>query len=174
MPFIDPAAKKAYDIAYAARHREKKRAYDAARYSGVRTKKIASAKTWVENNRPKARINKAKWRAKNPERVKAWARSRQKEHLAEYAAQRALRRARTLRATPAWANLFFIEEAYHLAKLRSEATGIEWHVDHIVPLQSKRVCGLHVENNLRVIPAFNNRSKGNRHWPNMSEEKMAA
>lgn len=72
-----------------------------------------------------------------------------------------------MRATPSWANPFFIEEAYHLAKLRSEMTGFAWHVDHVVPLKSRIVCGLHVEHNLAVVPAPYNLSKGNRHWPDM-------
>lgn len=73
------------------------------------------------------------------------------------------RRARKLQATPLWANTFFIEEIYHLATLRTKLSGFAWEVDHIVPLQGKRVCGLHVENNLQVIPASKNRSKGNKH-----------
>lgn len=77
------------------------------------------------------------------------------------------RRSSKLNATPAWANEFFISEAYHLAKLRKKATGIKWHVDHTVPLKSNRVCGLHVEHNLQVIPAAQNVRKGNRHWPDM-------
>jgi hypothetical protein len=94
--------------------------------------------------------------------------------LAEYAAQRARRRAAQLRATPAWANYFFLEEAYDLARRRTERTGFSWHVDHIVPLQGKTVCGLHVENNLQVIPGSINRSKGNRVWPYMPEARMGA
>ena len=35
-------------------------------------------------------------------------------------------------------------------------------VDHIIPLQGKTVCGLHVENNLRAIPHFLNTRKGNK------------
>ena len=81
----------------------------------------------------------------------------------------ARRHAKKLNATPKWANHFVIEEAYDLAQRRTKATGFKWHVDHIVPLQSTFVCGLHVENNLRVIPAVVNVEKSNRHWPDMPE-----
>jgi len=74
----------------------------------------------------------------------------------------AIRRAQKKNATPAWANRFFIREAYHLAKLRTKMTGFKWEVDHIYPLQSDVVCGLHVEHNLQVIPAVLNRQKGNK------------
>lgn len=55
-----------------------------------------------------------------------------------------------------WRNIFYMNEAYKLAKLRTEKTGIKWHVDHIVPLKSKIVCGLHNEFNIRVIDARSN------------------
>jgi len=61
-----------------------------------------------------------------------------------------------------WANEFFISEAYDLAILREKATGFKWEVDHIIPITHKLVCGLHVENNLQVIPATENIRKRNR------------
>lgn len=85
-------------------------------------------------------------------------------------AKTAKRRAAKLRATPVWGNSefeqFYIAELYHLAQLRGEA-GIPCHVDHIVPLISKLVCGLHCAANLRILPAKENESKGNRFWPDM-------
>jgi hypothetical protein len=91
----------------------------------------------------------------------------QRAHPEQHASHEARRRADTLSATPSWANRFFIAEAYDLAKRRTLATGIKWHVDHIVPLRSPLVCGLHVEHNLAVIPAPTNIIKGNRVWPDM-------
>ena len=117
-------------------------------------------------NPDKWKAAQKKWLAANPEWKKNWDR----ENLDKHRANMARRNAAKLRATPKWANEFFISEAYHLAALRTKATGFAWHVDHIVPLRSKLVCGLHVEHNLRVIPAVDNARKGNRYWPDCHSE----
>lgn len=53
-------------------------------------------------------------------------------------------------------------EAHDLRKLRNKLTNIEWHVDHILPLKGKNICGLHIWNNLQVIPKIENLKKGNK------------
>lgn len=57
---------------------------------------------------------------------------------------------------------FVTKEAHDLRVRRNLGTGIEWHVDHVVPLKGKLVCGLHVWTNLRVIPKTLNLRKGNK------------
>lgn len=58
-------------------------------------------------------------------------------------------------------------EAYALSMQRTNVTGVEWNVHHVVPLKSDTVCGLHNEFNLAVIQATQNMSIGNRIWPDM-------
>jgi hypothetical protein len=60
-----------------------------------------------------------------------------------------------------WSIRFFEEEAYELSNLRTKMTGIKWDVDHTIPLKSPEVSGLHVHNNLQVVPATSNKRKGN-------------
>lgn len=75
------------------------------------------------------------------------------------------RKAAKRNRTPSWANMSKIAEFYTLANNLTKTTGIKHVVDHIVPLQGVYVSGLHVENNLQVITALANASKGNRHNP---------
>jgi hypothetical protein len=90
-----------------------------------------------------------------------------KSNPARHAANESRRRARKFAATPAWANKRLIDNIFLEAKRITVATGVEHHVDHIVPLRSQIVCGLHVESNLRIIPATENIAKLNRYWPDM-------
>lgn len=82
-------------------------------------------------------------------------------------ATRAKYRASKLKATPSWADLNKIKEFYECCHAFKLYTGEEYHVDHIVPLQGKTVCGLHCESNLQIIKMFENAAKRNYWWPDM-------
>lgn len=70
-------------------------------------------------------------------------------------------RAKRLLRTASWANYAKIAEVYRRAAYMTRRTGVQHDVDHIIPLQGRNVCGLHVETNLRVIPRTENRRKWN-------------
>lgn len=144
-------------------------ARDAAYRDGKKEQTRSRHASYRAANAAKVKAARDAWRSANPQYQKRWMRENPDKNCAYVGA----RRARLLRATASWANAFLIEEAYKLAALRTKMLGSEWHVDHIVPLQSKLVCGLHVESNLRVIPAVANLSKHNRHWPDMPMPSVA-
>lgn len=78
------------------------------------------------------------------------------------AAYQATRRSIKMKATPVWANYEKIKLKYIERDMMRKLTGLDFHVDHRIPLQGENVCGLHVPNNLRVIPARDNLSKNNK------------
>ena len=63
-------------------------------------------------------------------------------------------------ATPKWANRLDIKRLYDESACTTKITGIRHHVDHIIPLRGRMVCGLHVPKNLRVVPWHVNLQKG--------------
>ena len=74
-------------------------------------------------------------------------------------------RASKIKATPSWLTEEQhkqIESFYWLANLQKELTDDSYHVDHIIPLKGKTVCGLHVPWNLQLLKATDNIKKGNR------------
>jgi 5-methylcytosine-specific restriction endonuclease McrA len=80
---------------------------------------------------------------------------------ARYNHHTAKRRAAIKQALPPWADLDSIHAVYQECKLITEITGIPHEVDHIVPLQSDLVCGLHWVGNLQIISQTANRKKSN-------------
>jgi hypothetical protein len=104
-------------------------------------------------------------RATNPERLRKSMRKWKRANPDKVNAEKARRRAVKTNATPPWANQKTIQNFYTEAKKLERLTKIAYHVDHIYPLKSDFLCGLHVENNLQVLTAEENLSKNNRTWP---------
>lgn len=124
---------------------------------------------WAKANKEIHAERAAKWRKDNSEKALSFTRNWALNNPHICAERESKKRLINKKATPKWANKFFITEAYHLSKLREISTGFKWHVDHIVPMVSNIVCGLHTIENLMVIPATLNMSKGNRYWQDMPE-----
>lgn len=58
-----------------------------------------------------------------------------------------------------WADPNGMKCLYQIARIYRDA-GISCEVDHIIPLKGAGVCGLHVLNNLQLLPKEHNRAKG--------------
>jgi 5-methylcytosine-specific restriction endonuclease McrA len=64
--------------------------------------------------------------------------------------------------TPDWSGAAKIEKIYKLCEDLTATTGIPHEVDHIIPLKGKFISGLHVPENLQILPREQNRSKYNK------------
>lgn len=89
-------------------------------------------------------------------------RSHQKRNPTAYLEAVQRRTVATLRACPPWADHSAISQVYRTAAELTVETGIKHHVDHIIPLRGRNVCGLHIATNLRAIPAEENMLKSNK------------
>lgn len=118
-------------------------------YQRVREKALAKNKEHYRRNRDKKL---------------AYGKAHYTQNKSKYAEYTRTRQAKLLQRTPSWLSDIQrseLQDFYWLAKDLSAVTGESYHVDHIVPLQGKNVCGLHVPWNLQILPADINLSKGN-------------
>jgi hypothetical protein len=137
--------KKQYRIKNKEQLKEKQAVYDAV-------------------NNPLRREYFAKRYLEQKQRIDSINKAYREANLDKHAAKETKRRASKLKRTPAWLtkdDRWMIEQAYELAALRTKMFGFAWHVDHVIPLQGKLVSGLHVPENLQVIPAVLNQQKHN-------------
>jgi len=96
------------------------------------------------------RISQKTWKAKNIIWVRADTKNRRRKHR---------------QATPPWltrAQKTQMRELYKIAMTMTKITGVQYVVDHIDPLRSEVLCGLHVPWNLQVITQAENLTKSNK------------
>jgi len=163
MPLKDPEARKAYQKAYAQRNKEK--AYQRVKEwrAANPDKKLEQDRRYAEKYPEKLVAKTQRWRAKNPQSAAESSRKTRQKHAARVLANKAKYRAAKLQATPRWLNKghWFEIGCVYLYRDSLKRIGLDYHVDHIVPLQGKKVSGLHVPENLQVLPADRNRLKNN-------------
>ena len=152
--------------AYRDAHPEKVAAIQKA-YRDAHPEKISAInRAWYEANKEKKGADNKAWQKANPEKVAANGKAWREANKEKIATKDAKRHAAKLKRTPPW----LTEEHYdqitsiYAERVRlTKETGVRHEVDHILPLQGKNVCGLHVPWNLRVITAQDNRRKSNKH-----------
>ncbi len=160
--------------AYYVENKPKFQAYNQA----VQEKKRAYMKVWREKNKAQLAEKVAAFNKANPELIAERNRKHYEANKARLiekkllqrrcnpARHREAQRKRDMhirQATPAFGDPAEIRNAY------IEAEYFQMEVDHIVPIKSKLVCGLHVEFNLQLLTSSANARKGNRTWPDMPE-----
>jgi hypothetical protein len=129
------------------------------------------------NKREEVKDRKNEWYQENRESVINNAATRPAHVLREYRnawkannktqvlADNKVRRRKHRDATPPWLTRkqkSEIRQLYQIAITMTQTTGEQYVVDHIVPLRSHEVCGLHVPWNLRVITQEENLKKSNK------------
>lgn len=123
--------------------KDAKNAYYLRNYEAV----VAKAKATPNELKNQYRKN---WKANNLLAIRADTKARRRKHR---------------RATPLWLTRqqrTEIRQIYQIAITMTKTTGERYVVDHIVPLRSEVVCGLHVPWNLRVITQEENLAKSNK------------
>ena len=102
--------------------------------------------------------------------------ARQDEHDPELRPgyRRSVRYFRQLyRAWPSWCAEHPGFRAVYQEARRQRDAGRDVQVDHIVPICSDLVCGLHVPWNLRIVTRRANREKGNTRWPGCPYQQLS-
>ena len=143
-----------------------------------RNQKKRSSSKYYRSNKEKCKEAVYEWRDKNKgfwewyskeyyrevnkEQIYEKYRLYYKDNKHEYNRRLAERRAKVKKATPAWYKADEVAEIYKLADQLRDATGIDWDVDHMYPISAKKVCGLHVKENLQPMPSEMNNKKLNR------------
>lgn len=145
----NPEKKRNCDAEYRNSHKEEMKSYQVKYYLANKEEILQYHQDYYLDNKEQILVYNKDYYLDNKE---------------QYFANYAKRRAAKLQATPVWyvSEKKLIEFMYKYSKDLSESTGILHHVDHIIPLINKDVCGLHCKDNLQVITATENLKKHNK------------
>ena len=136
---LKSSGRTSYHKEWRAKNRQAQREYHLAYYYANKPK--LKEQSLARGDDPGARVRE--WRKKNP---------------GLHRAQEARRDAEKIKATPEWLTK---ADFRNMSLMYAEAARNKLTVDHIVPLRGKKVCGLHVPWNLRLLTNAENSQKSN-------------
>jgi hypothetical protein len=113
---------------------------------------------WCGANKDKTNIAATQWRLRNPTHGAQW----RKNNPDKVANNVSDRKFKLERATPLWSEAEEIKLVYLKRDEYKKLYGILFEVDHIIPIDSDYVCGLHVLANLQLLDKPLNSGKRNK------------
>ena len=122
---------------------------------------LKRATEWYIDNKDKRKNYDAERRKEKRYLYREASRRYRESHPSEKKAEVISRRNGIKKQTPIWANKKYMNIFYKIAKLEQKRIGQPVHVDHIYPLNSDWVCGLHCEHNMQLLIAKDNIVKSN-------------
>lgn len=127
-------------------------------------------KQYRDEHKEESATRGKKWREDNKEHCEAKYRENYEKNQHIYVANAVKRKAVKKQRTPKWLTKQDHKDnqfVFWVARQAIDFTNDEhkYEVDHEIPLQGELVSGLHVPGNLRIMPADENRSKGNKFNP---------
>ena len=147
------------------RRRRKKTSYvkKAAEYRQKNKEKIKQHQSQkYHNNKEYYQKRAAKYYQKNKEKIKNNSKKYWENNKEYYHRKSILRLVLIKEVTPLWYEKEKINKLYKLRDLMTKTWGVQFHIDHIVPLQHDKVCGLHCLDNLRPMIGTLNIAKSNK------------
>ena len=164
------------------KYRKNAESLDNINSSCIECVKVKTTKYYADNSeKVKKRINEYRiknretvnakkrkrekiWRLENPEKASAARRRYNTKHKDKKNFYTASRRANKKKASPKWISDFditYIKNIYKQSKVLEELCKTKFNVDHIIPINSDLVCGLHVPWNLQILTETENFKKSN-------------
>lgn len=150
--------KKSHNKRYYLENTEKIKKYSRIYYYNNHEKYLQYFKEYNLINNEQQKLKSLLYRLRNPCVFENYRRNNMRKIAAYQVNRNRVKR----NAKPIWYEDRMVGEIYNSARYLTELTGIQFTVDHIVPLVNSRVCGLHCLANLQILTRSENSSKGNR------------